>query len=71
MDVAGTHSTNAPITCLLGVHSISSFIFIYVNDMTAVISNKLYADDSGTPVSGKNKSGVEEIQSYDMSLISD
>jgi hypothetical protein len=41
-----------------------------VNDMSAILSNKLLLYSSGILVSGKlNKS--EEILSYDMSLISD
>jgi hypothetical protein len=51
VDVAGTHSTTAP-----EVHFRSFLCLIYVNDMSATLSNKLllyYADDSGILVSGK------------------
>jgi hypothetical protein len=57
VDVAGTHSATAqstygvPLMFILG----SLLCLIYVNDMSAILRNKLllYADESGILVSGK------------------
>ena len=65
VDLSGTHSSCSPITC--GVHQGSMLgpllLLVYVNDMSAVVKNKLllYADDSGILVSGKNKQDREQI----------
>jgi hypothetical protein len=51
VDVSGTHSTTAPLRFILG----PLLCLIYVNDMSATLSNKLllYANDSGILVSGE------------------
>jgi hypothetical protein len=57
VDVAGTHSTTTPSTYGVPLRFILGPLLcpIYVNDMSATLSNKLllYADDSGILVSGK------------------
>ena len=57
VDVSGTHSGTAPISCGVpqGLILGPLLFLIYVNDMSAVVNNKLilYADDSGIHVSGK------------------
>ena len=74
VDVSGTHSASAPVTCGVPQGSILGplLFLIYVNDMSAVVKNKLllYADDSGILVSGKNKSDVEMSLKEDLHLVS-
>ena len=74
VDVSGTHSATAPITCGVPQGSILGplLFLIYVNDMSAVVKNKLllYADDSGILVSGKCKSSVETSLKADLHLVS-
>jgi hypothetical protein len=57
VDVAGTHSTTTPSTYVVPLRLIlcPPLCLIYVNNMSAVLRNKLllYADDSGILVSGK------------------
>jgi hypothetical protein len=57
VDVTGTHSTTAPGTYGVPLRFMLSplLCLIYVNDMSATLSNKLllYADDTGIRVSGK------------------
>jgi len=74
VDVSGTHSKTAYIT--FGVpqgYILGPLLFLmYVNDMSAVVQNKLllYADDSAILVSGKNICMVEKALSEDLSTVS-
>jgi len=74
VDVSGTHSKTACITC--GVPQgfiLGPLLFlVYVNDMSVVVQNKLilYADDYATLVSGKNISMVEKAVSEDLLSVS-
>ena len=74
VDVSGTHSGTAPISCGVPQGSILGplLFLIYVNDMSAVVKNKLllYADDSGILVSGKSKSDIERLLKEDLHLVS-
>jgi hypothetical protein len=74
VDVSGTHSGTAPISCGVPQGSILGplLFLIYVNDMSAVVKNKLllYADDSGILVSGKCKSDIERLLKEDLHLVS-
>ena len=74
VDVSGTHSTSASITCGVPQGSILGplLFLIYVNDMSAVVENKLllYADDSGILVSGKTISHVEKLLTESLGLVS-
>lgn len=69
-----THSTSASITCGVPQGSILGplLFLIYVNDMSAVVENKLllYADDSGILVSGKTISHVEKLLTEYLGLVS-
>jgi len=51
VDLSGTHSSCSPITCGVPQSSILGplLFLVYVNDISAVVKNKLllYADDSG------------------------
>ena len=62
VDVSGTYSQTCEITCGVPQGSILGplLFLIYVNDMPAVVKNKLllYADDSAIMVSGKSKSFI-------------
>ena len=74
VDLSGTHSSCSPITC--GVHQGSMLgpllLLVYVNDMSAVVKNKLlfYADDSGILVSGKNKQDIKQLLTEDLNWLS-
>ena len=74
VDVSGTHSCFAHITCGVPQGSILGplLFLIYVNDMSAVVKNKLllYADDSGILVSGKSKLYVESCLKDDLHHVS-
>ena len=74
VDVSGTFSTRASITCGVPQGSILGplLFLIYVNDMSAVVENKLllYADDSGILVTGKSISDIELILSKELEKIS-
>ena len=75
VDVLGTMSSEASISC--GVPQCSNLgpllFLIYVNDMAAVVRNKilLYADDTGILVAGKHISEIESILSSYLELISE
>ena len=75
VDVSGTLSSEASITCGVPQGSILGplLFLIYVNDMAAVVKNKilLYADDTGILVAGKRISEIESILSNDLELISE
>jgi Reverse transcriptase (RNA-dependent DNA polymerase) len=70
VDISGTFSSHSLITCGVPQGSILGplLFLIYVNDMPAVVKNKLllYADDSAILVSGKNVSDVEKALSDDL-----
>ena len=74
VDISGKFSKPSPITCGVPQGSILGplLFLIYVNDMSAVIDNKLllYADDSAILVSGKCKSSIESQLSKDLDSIS-
>ena len=65
IDVSGTFSSSSGINCGVSQGSILGplLFLIYVNDMSAVVKNKLllYADDSGIHVAGKNRSQLKRI----------
>ena len=75
VDVAGTCSQPCNITCGVPQGSILGppLFLIYVNDMSAVVKNKLllYADDSAIMVSGKNISSIERDLTKDLEMVSD
>jgi hypothetical protein len=75
VDVSGTMSFEASISCGVPQGSILGplLFLIYVNDMAAVVRNKilLYADDTGILVAGKHISEIESILSSDLVLISE
>lgn len=75
VDVSGVHSSTANISCGVPQGSILGplLFLIYVNDMSAVVKNKLllYADDSGILVSGKCKADVERALEEDLHLVSE
>jgi hypothetical protein len=64
VDVSGTFSSHERVTCGVPQGSILGplLFLIYVNDMQAVVKNKLllYADDSAILVAGKNRSSIEK-----------
>lgn len=64
VDVSGTFSSHERVTCGVPPGSnLGPLLFlIYVNDMQAVVKNKLllYADDSAILVTGKNRSSIEK-----------
>ena len=74
VDIAGTFSDPRTITCGVPQGSILGplLFLIYVNDMAAVVKNKLllYADDSAILVSDKNRSNIEAELSSDLELVS-
>ena len=74
VDVFGTFSNSLPVTCGVPQGSILGplLFLLYVNDMPAVVKNKLllYADDSAILVSGKNISQVEQALSEDLFSVS-
>ena len=74
VDVSGTKSTMANITCGVPQGSIlgSLLFLIYVNDMSSATKNKLllYADDSCILVSGQNKCQIEQALSQDLNEVS-
>ena len=63
--LSGTHPSCSPITCGIpqGLMLGSLLYLVYVNDMSAVVKNKLllYVDDSGILVSSKNKQDIEQL----------
>ena len=73
VDLYGTHSSCSPITCgvLQGLILGPLLFLVYVNDMPAVVKNKLflYADDSGILVSGKNKQNIEPLLTEDLNCL--
>jgi len=74
VDVSGTKSTTANITCGVPQGSILGplLFLIYVNDMSSATKNKLllYADDSCILVSGQNKCQIEQALSQDLNEVS-
>jgi hypothetical protein len=72
--VSGSFSSTSSITCGVPKGSILGplLFLIYVNDMSAVLKNRLllYADDSGILVSGKSLSEAEISVSEDLSSVS-
>ena len=75
VDVSGTFSSQANITCGVPQRSVLGQILflIYVNDMSAVVKNKLllYADDSAILVSGKNIAQTELLLSRELETVSE
>ena len=75
VDLSGTLSSKANISCGVpqGIIVGPLLFLIYVNDMPAVIKNKLllYADDSAILVSAKNKKDIECILSEDLHIVSE
>ena len=65
VELSGTHLSYSPITCGVTQGSILGplLFIVHVNDMSAVVNNKLhlYADDSRILVSGKNKRYIEHF----------
>ena len=74
VDVSGTFSSTANISCGVPQGSILGplLFLVYVNDMSAVVQNKLllYADDSAILVSGKDIPTVEKALSEDLLSVS-
>lgn len=74
VEISGTHSSPANISCGVPQGSILGplLFLVYVNDMAAVVQNKLmlYADDSAILVSSKNKEDIELLLSKDMNTVS-
>ena len=74
VDVSGTYSSTAQVICGVPQGSILGplLFLIYVNDMSAVVKNKLllYADDSGILVSGKSRADIEHALEEDLHLVS-
>jgi hypothetical protein len=74
VDISGTFSSTATVTCGVPQGSILGplLFLIYVNDMSALIKNKLllYADDSAILVSHKCLSRVEQALTEDLHLVS-
>ena len=74
VEISGTRSSSKRISCGVPQGSILGplLFLIYVNDMSAVVKNKLllYADDSAILVSAKNKSDIEIRLSEDLQSIS-
>jgi len=75
VDISGTQSTLAKVTCGVPQGSILGplLFLIYVNDMSAVVKNKLllYADDSTILVSHSDCSVVEQQLSKDLQSVSE
>ena len=75
VDVSGTFSSSAPISCGVPQGSILGplLFLVYVNDMSAVVKHKLllYADDSAILVTGKNKESIENMLSSELDRVSD
>jgi len=74
VDVSGSFSSSAKVTCGVPQGSILGplLFLIYVNDMQAVVKNKLllYADDSAILVAGKNRSVIEKELSDELQSVS-
>ena len=74
VDVSGIFSQPCMITCGVPQGSILGplLFLIYINDMSAVVKNKLllYADDSAILVSGKNRSTIEKELAEDLETVS-
>ena len=74
VEISCTLSSSANITCGVPQGSILGplLFLIYVNDMSAVVKNKLllYADDSAILVSAKNKCDIENLLSQDLNIVS-
>ena len=74
VDVSGTFSSTAQVTCGVPQGSILGplLFIIYVNDMSAVVKNKLllYADDSAILVSDKCFSNVEQVLIAELQSVS-
>ena len=74
VDLSGTYSSPGTISC--GVpqgYILGPLLFlIYVNDMSAVVENKLllYADDSAILVPAKSKQEIETRLSHDLDILS-
>ena len=73
VDVSGVHSSTKPMLCGVPQGPILGplLFLIYVNDMSAVVKNKLllYADDSGILVSDESKSVIEASLQDDLHSI--
>jgi len=74
INISGASSTSREITCGVPQGTIlGPLLFLtYVNDMSAVVKNKLflYADVSAILVSGKNKEHITSALSKDLELVS-
>jgi hypothetical protein len=75
VDISGTRSSSRKVTCGVPQGSILGplLFLIYVNDMSAVVKNKLllYADDSAILVSHKDRVVVEKLLSEDLHSVSE
>ena len=74
VDISGTFSSTKTVTCGVPQGSILGplLFLIYVNDMSAVVKNKLlqYADDSAILVSGKDINYIENELTNDLNRVS-
>ena len=74
VDLSGTYSSPGTISCGVPQGSILGplLFLIYVNDMSAVVENKLllYADDSAILVPAKSKQEIETRLSHDLDILS-
>ena len=74
MDVSGTLSSHANISCGIPQGSIlgSLLFFIYVNDMYSDVSNKLllHADDSAILEADKCSSNIETVLQNELEIVS-
>ena len=74
VDISGVNSSMKYVTCGVPQGSILGplLFLIYVNDMEAVVKNKLllYADDSAILVSGKDIASIEKELSEDLQRVS-
>ena len=74
VEISGKYSSSSTVSCGVPQGSILGplLFLIYVNDMSAVVENKLllYADDSAILVSGKSKMEIENLLSNDLNIVS-
>ena len=75
VDVSGTFSSQANISCCVLQGSVLGplLFLIYVNDMSAVVKQKLllYADDAAVLVSGTNTEQVQSLLSGELEMVSE